>query len=385
MNVPLLQRAVFLLLLACITAAFFWVLSPFSGAVFWAVIMALLFHGRFEKMRRRLGGRSNLAALLTLGLILLIVVLPMALISISLVNELSALVTRVRAGDVSFRTYAQQILDALPPQLRTLMARFDLIDLQSVIDRFSDSLLAGGQALTTRALSLGQNALLFLMNTVVMLYLLFFFLRDGQALARLIRQAVPMARAQTHYLTNKFATVVRATVKGNVLVAIVQGALGGVALWALDINGALLWGVVMAFLSLLPAVGASLIWGPVALYLLATGEIWQGAALVFWGAVVIGMSDNVLRPILVGKDTKLPDYLVLLTTLGGMSLFGISGFVIGPTIAALFMAAWALFQRTEEEAGSAAQPAQEPPAPPPAADDAASPAAAPPPPAQEAA
>lgn len=362
MNPFTLQRAVFLLLLAAITVAFFWVLAPYSGAVFWAIIMALLFHSTFERLTRALRGRRNAAALLTLTIIVLIVVLPMVFISISLVNEVSALVAHVRAGDINFRAYAQQILDALPPVVRTQMARFDLFDIQNVIEKFSDGLLAGGQALTTRALSLGQNALVFVVNLVVMLYLLFFLLRDGDTLARLVRETVPMAREQTHYLADKFSTVARATVKGNVVVAIVQGLLGGLAFWVLDIRGALLWGVVMAFLSLLPAVGASLVWGPVAIYLLAIGATWQGVALIAWGAAVIGMSDNVLRPLLVGKDTKLPDYLVLLTTLGGMSLFGISGFVIGPTIAAVFMAVWALFRHAErrelrEEAAAAAEQA----------------------------
>ncbi|MDO5288914.1 MAG: AI-2E family transporter [Pseudomonadota bacterium] len=348
MNTPQLQRLVFLVLLTAATLAFFWVLSPFSGAVFWAIIMALLFNATFENLNRRLRGRRNLAALLTLLLIMLIVVLPMVFISIALVNEVTALVDRVRAGDINFRAYAQQIMDALPQWVHAQLARVDLIDVQSVVERFSDALLKSGQALTTQALSLGQNALVFLVNTVVMLYLLFFLLRDGRALSQLVRTSVPMDRAQTHYLANKFSTVVRATVKGNVVVAIVQGALGGVAFGVLGIPGALLWGVVMAFLSLLPAVGASLIWAPVAIYLVATGSVWQGVALTTWGVVVIGLSDNVLRPILVGKDTKLPDYVVLLTTLGGMSLFGLSGFVIGPTIAALFMSTWALFTRSDE-------------------------------------
>jgi predicted PurR-regulated permease PerM len=126
-------------------------------------------------------------------------------------------------------------------------------------------------------------------------------------------------------------------------VAIAQGTLGGLAFWFLGVQGALLWAVLMAFLSLLPAVGAALIWGPVALYFLATGRIWQGLVLVFVGVFVIGLVDNILRPILVGKDTQMPDYIVLMSTIGGMALFGINGFVIGPVIAALFMAAWSLF------------------------------------------
>ena len=124
------------------------------------------------------------------------------------------------------------------------------------------------------------------------------------------------------------------------MVAIVQGALGGLAFWALGVGPALLWAVVMGFLSLLPAVGTALVWLPVALYLFAIGATWQAIALIAFGVFVIGLVDNVLRPLLVGKDTKMPDYVVLLSTLGGMTVFGFNGFVIGPIVAAMFMAVW---------------------------------------------
>ena len=131
--------------------------------------------------------------------------------------------------------------------------------------------------------------------------------------------------------------MIRATVKGNVLVAVIQGTLGGLAFWVLGVHAPVLWGVVMAFLSLLPAIGAALIWGPVAIYLLATGAIWKGVALIAFGVLVIGLIDNVLRPILVGKETKLPDYVVLVSTLGGLAIFGLNGFVLGPVIVAMFI------------------------------------------------
>ena len=137
-----------------------------------------------------------------------------------------------------------------------------------------------------------------------------------------------------------FGTVVRATVKGNLLVAAIQGVLGGVAFWFLDIPAALLWAVLMAFLSLVPAVGAALVWVPVAVYFLVTGALWECIALTAWGVLVIGLVDNLLRPVLVGKDVRMPDYVVMITTLGGMAVFGIHGFVIGPTIAAMCMAVW---------------------------------------------
>jgi predicted PurR-regulated permease PerM len=150
------------------------------------------------------------------------------------------------------------------------------------------------------------------------------------------------------HLFSKFTTVVRATVKGNIAVAAVQGTLGGVMFSFLGIQGALRWGFVMAFLSLVPAIGAGLIWAPVAIYFLLTGAIWQGITLIAFGVLVIGMVDNVLRPILVGKDTQLPDYVVLISTLGGMVVFGLNGFVIGPVIAALFISGWDLFSSSRE-------------------------------------
>jgi predicted PurR-regulated permease PerM len=203
--------------------------------------------------------------------------------------------------------------------------------------------MQGSNYLATQAFSFGQGTFDFVVSFFIMLYLLFFFLRDGQELTRKIRIAIPLAEPQKRRLQLKFTRVVRATVKGNVVVAITQGALGGFIFWILDIPSALLWAVMMAFLSLLPAVGAGIVWAPVALYFLLSGMIWQGVALGLFGIFVIGLVDNVLRPILVGKDTRMPDYLILISTLGGMAVFGLNGFVIGPMVAALFMSTWALF------------------------------------------
>ena len=173
---------------------------------------------------------------------------------------------------------------------------------------------------------------------------------DGAAVAREIRAAIPLDPPVKALLLERLVTVIRATVKGNVLVAAAQGALGGLAFWVLGVHAPMLWAVVMAFLSLLPAVGAALIWGPVAVYLLAIGQLWQGFGLIAFGVFVIGLIDNVLRPILVGKDTRMPDYVVLISTVGGLALIGINGFVIGPLIAAMFMTAWQLLA---EERGRA--------------------------------
>jgi predicted PurR-regulated permease PerM len=189
----------------------------------------------------------------------------------------------------------------------------------------------------------------------VMLYVRYFLLRDGGGLTALVRRALPLRRDHTDRLIHDFATVVRATVKGNVVIALVQGTLGGLALWALHIGAPLLWGALMALLSLVPAVGAALVWVPIALYLLAVGSLWSAVALTAWCVLVIGLVDNVLRPVLVGKETRMPDYLVLVATLGGLTAFGINGFVIGPAIAALFLASWSIFAQARQEQRAAAR------------------------------
>ena len=371
MITPALRRAVFLLLLALVTVAFFWIISPFFGAVFWAMVLALMFMPVHRRLCARLRGRDTLAALGTLLFCMVIVVVPMIFVVGAMVDEATGFTQRLRTGEFNPRTYFEQIQNALPGWSRDLLGRFGLFNAQDVVDKLTAAVVQGGQALTARALAIGQNTLMLLVNLGIMLYLLFFFLRDGRDLAQTIRRAVPMQRQHTDFLLSKFATVVRATVKGTVVVALVQGMLGGVAFAFLGIHGAVLWGVVMSVLSLLPAIGAALVWAPVAIYLIATGSMIEGLGLAAWGAGVMGMVDNLLRPILVGKETKLPDYLVLLSTIGGLSIFGVNGFLIGPAIAALFVATWALFSHEEgatpEDAAVAvaAAPADES-APPPA-------------------
>ncbi|MGI4779002.1 MAG: AI-2E family transporter [Janthinobacterium lividum] len=348
MNSPQLQRGVFLALLAIVTAAFIWILLPFFGAVMWGVAFAIIFTPLYKWLNRKMGGRPTLAAITTLAITLFIVILPLSMIGVSLVQEIMLVAQSIRSGQINFAGYFQQIYDALPRPVIGLLERFNLGDMSAWQERISAGAAQGSQVVAAQALTIGQNTFDFLVSFFVMLYLLFFLLRDGASLSSMIRNALPLAKPHTHYLLNKFTTVIRATIKGNVAVALAQGTIGGLAFWFLGVQGALLWAVLMAFLSLLPAVGAALIWGPVALYFLATGHIWQGAVLIFVGVFVIGLVDNILRPLLVGKDTQMPDYIVLMSTIGGMALFGINGFVIGPVIAALFMAVWSLFVASDE-------------------------------------
>ena len=336
----------FLLLLVVITLAFAWVLQPFYGAILWAIVVAVLFAPVYRRLLARMGDRRSLAAAVTLLIVIAIVILPLTMVATSLIQEATGLVTKIQSGEYNFGNYLQQILDALPGWAKGLIERFNLTDFSGLREQLKDGLMKGGQVLAPQALSIGMNTFEFVIQSGIMLYLLFFLLRDGRALAERIKEAIPLHTHQKSALFARFADVVRATVKGGIVVAIVQGALGGVAFWFLGIHAALLWAVLMAFLSLVPAVGAALVWLPVAIYFLATGAIWQGIGLILYGVLVIGLVDNVLRPMLVGKETKLPDYVVLISTLGGIEVFGLNGFVIGPLIAAMFMVSWEIFSKS---------------------------------------
>lgn len=343
MNSPEIQQKTFLILLIVFTLAFIWVLLPFYGAVFWAVVLAILFSPFYRRLLVMMRHHANLAAVSTLVICLVVVVLPLTLISIALAHEASSLYESIRSGQINFGVFFQKIVAALPGWVVHVLERFGLTDIGALQERLTNAAVQGSEFLTKQAISIGQNTFNFLVSFGIMLYILFFLLRDGDRLVARLEQATPLNVRHKRQLFDNLTTVIRATVKGNVVVAAVQGALGGLAFWFLDVQGALLWAVLMAFLSLLPAVGAAIIWAPVAIYFLVTGALWQGVTLIAFGVLVIGLVDNVLRPRLVGKDTKMPDFVVLISTVGGMALLGLNGFVIGPVIAVLFISVWELF------------------------------------------
>ncbi len=342
------RQKFFYLLLFAVTLGLCWILSPFFGAVFWGTILAILFQPVQRWLAARLGKRRNLAALATLGLVVLIAILPLVFVAATLVQEIAFVYQEIQNAKPNFPHYLQQALHALPTWIQNLLAKSGLADMAGIQKKLTEGAAQISQFAAAKALSIGQNTFQFVIGFGVMLYMVFFLLRDGGEIGSRVRRALPLDDEHKALLLTKFTTVVRATVKGNIAVALVQGALGGLIFWVVGIEGVVLWGALMAFLSLLPAIGASLVWVPVALYFLAVGEVSKGVILIAFCGGVIGLVDNLLRPLLVGKDTKMPDWVVLVSTLGGMELFGITGFVIGPLVAALFMASWDIFARREQ-------------------------------------
>jgi predicted PurR-regulated permease PerM len=346
-------------LLVAVSVAFVWILLPFYGTILWGAIIALLFAPLNRWLLPRMGQRRTLAALITMLAAIVIVVLPAALVATSLAREASQLYARIESGELKPALMLRGLFEALPSWLTDLLARFGLGNFDLIQRKLTQAVTQGSQFIATQTFNLGQDALGLVVSLAIALYLAFFLVRDGGAIMRAIRMAIPLPPDDKQELLEQFGTVLRATVKGNLVVALVQGALGGLAFWVLGVNAALLWAVLMAVLSLLPAVGAGLVWGPVAIWLFATGEVWQSVGLVLYGVLVIGLVDNVLRPLLVGKDTGMPDYLVLISTVGGISVMGINGFVIGPVVAAMFVAVWGIQTATRVKARAAAMSADE--------------------------
>jgi predicted PurR-regulated permease PerM len=338
-----MEDRVFLGLVGVATAAFLWLVWTFVDAVLWAVVAAIMFAPMQQWLMQKRPNRSNSMAALTLLTLIAIVIVPMIVLGSLLLQEAASVYAGVQSGQINFADYFAQVQHSLPDWASRYLRRLGLDNIEAVRDKIGVNLASSFETVAAQALNIGQRTFSFFVTLGVMLYLTFFLLRDGTRLSALVVDAVPLHSHQRRALAEKFIAVVRATIKGNMIVAIVQGALGGFIFWGLGIGGALLWAVSMAFLSLIPAVGTGLVWVPVAIYLFASGAAWKGAILVFCGVFVIGMVDNVLRPILVGRDTRMPDYMVLISTLGGLELFGLSGFIIGPVIAALFLAVWEIF------------------------------------------
>ncbi|MDU5780812.1 MAG: AI-2E family transporter [Pantoea sp.] len=342
MRVKGLNIGFFIVILAIVTVAFFDVLAPYFSPILWAAILAVIFAPLKTWLRHKMGDRNGVASLVTLLIICLIVFTPLAVIASSLVVEVNAVYLKLQSNSAQFPAVFADLLHHLPGWLRNFLSEHQMNNAAQIQQKLSTFALKGGQYMAGSVFLIGKGTFTFTVGFGVMLYLLFFLLKDGSYLVHLILEALPLSTYVKHHLFMKFAAVSRATVKGTVVVGIVQGILGGLAFWFVDIDGSLLWGALMAFLSLIPAVGSAIIWVPAAIFFFATGALWKGLFLVGFFVVIVGLVDNILRPLLVGKDTKMPDYLILIATLGGMEIYGINGFVIGPLIAALFIACWNL-------------------------------------------
>ena len=337
-----LQRSSLLVLVAAVSVAFVLLLLDLLLAVFWAAVLAILFHGLYRRFVPRLWGSPALAAGAVLLIVMAGVVAPVLLLGWAVVHEAGEFYAAVEQGSLDPAAWLETV-SAWLPGARELLEGLGL-SFEQIRSGLASVAAKAGRFAATGLVAAGQGALKLILQLVIMLYLLFFFLRDGEKLVAGLVRVLPLGDAREYELLGQFATVSRVSVTSTIVIGAVQGGLGGITLALLGIGSPVLLGVLMGVLSIIPAVGPGLVWAPIAIWLFASGAWAQGLILVIVGVLIVGMADNLLRPLLVGRATRLPDYLVLLATLGGLSAFGFSGLVIGPVLAALFVVSWRLFE-----------------------------------------
>ncbi|MCE5210816.1 MAG: AI-2E family transporter [Deltaproteobacteria bacterium] len=333
------EKIAFLILLLFITVFFTYILQPFFLAIFWAVLLASIFSPLYKTFNKKIANQ-NLCAGITLVIIILCLILPVVLLIDLLVME---------AIDIyqSFNTSSSSLIGILSELLKSLsknpiFAKLNL-DHAFMIHKSQEALKALTAYVLNHITDFTQNTILVLVSCAVMFYSLFYFLRDGKRLTTIIVNNIPVDNKHLHHFIDQFFTTAKSSLKFTFVIGGIQGGLGGLIFFITGIERALVWGVLMFGLSVVPAVGSALIWAPAGIIMLFLGHIWQGIAILLFGALVISSVDNLLRPVLMGRDTQMHPLLIFLSTLGGIAALGFSGFILGPVIASLFLAGWKIF------------------------------------------
>lgn len=334
-----IQQFFFFGLLIFTTATFFWMLGSYLLPVFWALVFAIVFYPLYHWFKRMTKGRSSLASIITIGAVIATVVLPLSIVGSMVAQESLALYEGISSNTgqlegLSLLERAEKFIVYLEPYG---------VSKESVVERLREWAAGVSQLVASSLFTIGQVTFSLFIAIAIMLYLLFFFFRDADKLKQTLIHYLPMGNAQEERLLNRFAETARAVVKGTLAIALLQGFLGGLAFWIVGVANPVLWGVAMAILSIVPAVGPAIIWFPASIILLATGSVWEGVTLLVVGILLVSLVDEFVRPILVGRGSKMPDSITLLATIGGLATFGISGFVVGPIIAAFFLSLWVMF------------------------------------------
>jgi predicted PurR-regulated permease PerM len=363
------QQIFLLALVIAISLVFFSMISSFTVTLLLAGIFAGLLRPFYNRLLTPFRERRSLASVCTILVFVLAVVIPLLVFFGVVVGEAfdiskSAapwIERQIREPDRVFEWFQN-----LPGFERIEPYRDDILHrLASVAGNVGNFVFRGLSAATTGTVT-------FLFQFFIFLYALFFFLRDGDALMRKIMYYLPLSSKDEVRLMAKFSSVTRATLKGTLVIGVIQGGMAGIGLAVAGVGGAVFWGTIMVVLSIIPGIGTALVWVPAAIYLLAVGKVLAAVLLIVYCALIVGSVDNLLRPRLVGRDTRMPDLMILLGTIGGILLFGIVGFILGPVIAALFITVWeiygsafdyALVESSSSRGGRRSQPRAKPSGP----------------------
>ena len=336
MNIKKPRHIVFYILLGLATLLLLYLLKPFFYPIFWAAVIAIV----FQPLQERLTGKiksPGLAATATLTAILLVIILPAGIIGSILLSESINLYSSLSMNSVRIEA---QINDLMKKIASDPYLRYFHIDMTFITENLTELAKNATSFIFDNLTNLTQNTILFLVKFVIMLYTLFFFLRDGERFVKMFMRLFRLGEEKEGLLLERFTAMTLATLKVTVIIGGLKGILGSIVFSLTGVHGALTWGVLMVFTSIIPAVGCAIVWGPVGIVMIILGYVGEGLIILACGLTIISHVDTFLRPILLGHTIRMHPLLIFLSTLGGLSLFGISGFVIGPVIVSLAQTLW---------------------------------------------
>jgi predicted PurR-regulated permease PerM len=344
-----LRTAFVLLLVVAVSALFLAVAWPFFKPLLLGALLAGLFHPLYRWITRLLGGRASLGAAVTLVVLLVLGLGPVSAFlgivlqqALTMSDQAIPWLNQHLGAATTFNV--QEWVEQRFPALAKYMPSQD-----QLLQQVGTAAKTVGAFLVSFASRMTATTAGFLLNLFVMLYAMFFFFRDGHKILERIFYYTPLSDADETRMLTQLSSITRATVKGTLMIGVIQGTLAGIAFWVAGIEGAALWGTIMTILSIIPGIGAALVWVPAVIILFVTGKYLPATLLAAWCAAVVGTVDNFLRPVLVGRDAKMPDLLILIGTLGGLFLFGPIGFIVGPIVCGLFLTVWDIYGATFRE------------------------------------
>jgi predicted PurR-regulated permease PerM len=318
-------------------------LQPFVGVIAWSAVLVIVFYPVHKRIAQRTG-RPALSALISCVLVVLVILVPVALITVAVFNELSGAMQNLQAG----LRYVLDPNSSFTGPILTWLSRYvDVTQLHS--DQYLlDQLKGMSRSIAGQTLGFLGGVVSVVVQMFFVIFTMYYFFKDGEKIYAVLRDSIPLERRQAERVMKRTRDVIDASVYGVISIAIIQGLLGGLAFWALGLPSAIIWGVVMTFLSMIPMLGAFVVWLPAAIYLALSGHWIKAVVLVAWGTLAIGTVDNFLRPKLVGSRTRLHELVIFFAVLGGLKVFGVLGVVLGPVVVAVTLAVIEVFHAAEQ-------------------------------------
>jgi len=313
-------------------------LEPFLSVLLWAAVLVIIFYPLHKRLAVRTG--PSISAILSIVLIIVAVIIPIVLISLAVANELSQLVNNLQAAGKNMMANPVQS-EKIHKLLTTLQQYINIENLKDPISKISQTALKG----TINVVGGFVGAIVKIFFIIFAMYYLF---RDGEKIARNLPDQIPLERERAVRIVNHTREIISASVYGVLVIAIIQGTLGGLMFWFLGIPSSLVWGVLMTLLSTIPMAGGFVVWVPAAIILGISGHWGQALILTLWGSVVIGSIDNFVRPKFVGQKARMHELVIFFSVLGGLSVFGVLGILLGPVVVAITTALVEVLKESSE-------------------------------------